>query len=659
MQIHVWTEARFLRTPDGLTWTPSSNDYEFWMRYLDVFDETRVVAHVLDVGRPDEDWRRVDGPRVSVVPLPHYRGIAQLSVRYRKLAHASRAALAGDGAAHLFRVPSVVANPAIHRLRQERRPFFLEVVGDPREAFSPLASDSPLRRFIRVYAGQAMARQIASADGVAYVTESTLQNRYPPRPDAVTENFSDVVLGPADFVHGARDYPAGLGDPIKICTVASLEQPYKGVDVLIEAVAMLIHDGVRVELTVVGDGRTRPDLQSQASRLGVGGSTTFLGRIADRSEIRRVLDRSDIFVLPSRTEGLPRSLIEAMARGLVCIGTRVGGTPELLAPSQLVPPDDPPSIYSAVRSAAVRRTACQGRVPKEPRRSTQVRRVGAVAASGGLLPRNRSQITDPLKMRVLHLIKTSEGASWATEQIRHLTRQGIDVHVAIPEGLRANELRADGIPVHVVQTDASTRNPRELARRIRATQRLVTRLRPDVVHSHFVGTTITMRLALRDDRITRRVFQVPGPLHLEHATTTQAEFALRQPTDSWIATCKWTRERYLALGVKSSHVFLSYYGRDISEYESTVAGTLQSELNLPPNQTIVGMVAFIYAPKRYLGQRTGLKGHEDLIEAVGVLDDEGRDIQVVFVGGPWHGARSTRRRSMSLEPDASDLEAPF
>ena len=122
--------------------------------------------------------------------------------------------------------------------------------------------------------------------------------------------------------------------------VGSFEQMYKAPDVLLDAFCRCISLGLDLQLVLVGDGRHRQSLKSRARRFNLGDRIQFLGWLPAGEAVRHELDRADVFVLPSRVEGLPRAMVEAMARGLPCIGSRVGGIPELLHPEDMVPPGD-------------------------------------------------------------------------------------------------------------------------------------------------------------------------------------------------------------------------------------------------------------------------------------------------------------------------------
>jgi glycosyltransferase involved in cell wall biosynthesis len=126
--------------------------------------------------------------------------------------------------------------------------------------------------------------------------------------------------------------------------VGSLEQVYKAPDVLIDAVADAVNLGVDLQLTLVGDGKLRTELEQRAVARGVTERVRFVGHVSSSECLRQELDSADLFVLPSRTEGLPRAMIEAMARGLPCIGSNVGGIPELIAASERVPAGDPDAL---------------------------------------------------------------------------------------------------------------------------------------------------------------------------------------------------------------------------------------------------------------------------------------------------------------------------
>ena len=240
-------------------------------------------------------------------------------------------------------------------------------------------------------------------------------------------------------------------------------------------------------------------------------------------------------------------------------------------------------------------------------------------------------------MKALHLLKTSVGARWALLQLRELVRLGIESHVVVPdEAGIVPEYRRAGVTVHVLDLNAIPATPAWF-RAAGALRRLVDAEAPDVVHSHFVATTLLMRAALRGTSIPR-VFQVPGPLHLESRVFSALDLATAGRHDVWVASCEWTRRRYIGLGIDPARVFLAHYGSDLAVLRPGAPGSLRQELGLAAGTRIVGMVAYCYRPKAYLGNRRGIKGHEDFIDAIGCLRAEGRDVVGVVAGGAWEGA---------------------
>jgi glycosyltransferase involved in cell wall biosynthesis len=177
------------------------------------------------------------------------------------------------------------------------------------------------------------------------VTKAALQERYPC--GGLHVGVSDVVLPPDAFLDSPRRFDF---DECRIVNVGTMAQLYKNQDVLIAAAARCLRDGVRVRLLLVGGGKFRSYLERQAQAHGIGHIVEFAGEVMGQAEVRPLLDRSHLFVLPSRTEGLPRALVEAMARGLPSIASRVGGIPELLDLDCLVPPDDVEELSARIAS---------------------------------------------------------------------------------------------------------------------------------------------------------------------------------------------------------------------------------------------------------------------------------------------------------------------
>lgn len=180
----------------------------------------------------------------------------------------------------------------------------------------------------------------------------------------------DVVVTPsevskADLVEGygvppervrvipyGVDVPAALvasaRNPSAILFVGILERR-KGLQFLLNAMALLRRDFPQMRLRVVGQGPSGPELQRLARRLGFGDRIVFLGHVEDL-ELERLYASSGIFAFPSLQEGFGFAPLEAMAHGLPVVTTTAGSLPEVVQDAAIcVPPGDPEALAGALR----------------------------------------------------------------------------------------------------------------------------------------------------------------------------------------------------------------------------------------------------------------------------------------------------------------------
>lgn len=346
MRVVVVLEHRFQSTPDGRAWTDGPFPYSFFTRYLDQFEHVEVVARVQTVGAPGPNGVRADGDRVTFAPVPYYVGPRQYWAHRQAVAAAIEQTLQ-DTSAVVLRAPGQLANVAARSLIRGSRPYGAEVVGDPYDALAPGVGQGSLRPLFRWQQTHALKRLCRHAASVAYVTESALQHRYPPAPEAFATHYSSVELPSDAFVCEPPEPRSGR--PVRLISVGSMEHLYKGQDVLLRALAICRRAGLEFTLILVGDGAKRLWLEDLAERLEVAEAVRFAGQLPSGAAVRQELDQADIFVLPSRQEGVPRAMIEAMARGLPCLGSSVGGIPELLPESAMAPPGDANALAALIR----------------------------------------------------------------------------------------------------------------------------------------------------------------------------------------------------------------------------------------------------------------------------------------------------------------------
>jgi len=358
VRLMVTFEARLIKTKNGNIYSrggPVSLN-----GYLQVFDEVVVFARMEEVAQEKLDRFRLDGPNIKFFPLVYYVGPWQFLRQHRKLDDLAKQAL-HQADAFILRVPSAIGQILYRQLMKDKIPYGVEVVGDPLDVFAPGSVKTPLRPFVRRVMSRNLVKQCRHASAASYVTKYALQKRYPP--GGWSTHYSSIEL-PAEAIVDKSVIDERMkklegktksGTALRICYVGTMAQLYKGQDILIKAFASCVNKGMNSELIMIGDGRYRPQLEKLTRQLSIAERVQFPGRLS-REEVFNELDKADLYVLPSHTEGLPRSVIEAMARALPCIASNVGGIPELLDAEDMVQPGNAEVLATKIESVISDRT---------------------------------------------------------------------------------------------------------------------------------------------------------------------------------------------------------------------------------------------------------------------------------------------------------------
>jgi glycosyltransferase involved in cell wall biosynthesis len=159
---------------------------------------------------------------------------------------------------------------------------------------------------------------------------------------------SHDLVARRDEVRAAVRAELGVPDgELLVLTVANL-RPEKGYDVLLDAARSVVDRGLPVRFAAVGRGPLADELADRHRALGLGDRFRFLG---ERDDVIRLLVGCDVFVLPSRQEGLPVTLMEATSTGTPIVATAVGGVPQVIddgIDGLIVPPGEPRALADAV-----------------------------------------------------------------------------------------------------------------------------------------------------------------------------------------------------------------------------------------------------------------------------------------------------------------------
>lgn len=295
----------------------------FYRRYFNEGDEIYILAHVV---RADKiTYEIIDNAHVHIVDVPKMNTFKKLlfnNINKIVKEQVKKADLC------FIHIPAIHSYSAIEFAEKINKPFMSVVVGCAWDAYW---NYNIIGKLMAIPFYLYMRNCQKKAQYSIYVTSEFLQRRYPTKGKSIACSNVNVKAGDEVILEKRKEhikFYKKQNRPLRIFTAAALDVPYKGQQYIIEAIAKLKGMGIIIEYHLAGWGDdTR--LKNIAKINGVLDQVFFHG-LLKQDGVLELLEESDIYAQPSKQEGLPRSVIEAMSRGLLCIGSKVAGIPELI-----------------------------------------------------------------------------------------------------------------------------------------------------------------------------------------------------------------------------------------------------------------------------------------------------------------------------------------
>jgi glycosyltransferase involved in cell wall biosynthesis len=209
---------------------------------------------------------------------------------------------------------------------------------------------SPIREFVN-RATSGLDDRVAAVSESARLIEVSRARVSPEKVVVIPNGVDPGAYGaPTPETRAAVRRSLGLPPETTLLGFVGRLHPVKGVDDLLRAARPVLNRFPTARILVVGDGEDRARLERLSSEVGVTSGVLFLG---ERTDVAFLLGGLDVFVMPSREEGMPNAVLEAMAAGVPVVATTTGGTAELVVHGSsglLVTPGDVEGLSSAMAS---------------------------------------------------------------------------------------------------------------------------------------------------------------------------------------------------------------------------------------------------------------------------------------------------------------------
>lgn len=338
MKALIVLENHFYLDDNKNVWCDRIVDYNYLQRYLNVFDEITVTGRTQIIEKIKERKLLVSGENISFVPLPDFKGAKGLILNIFKLKKIIKREI-GNCDCAIYRAPTHLSLFTYKEVIKQNKILALEFMMAANKMFD---GNSFLKKIFNKLIDRKAKKMCLQANGVSYVTDYILQKKYPCRAikepnnrKYFTESYSSIDLSKEMYYEQKwnKDDEPKL---FKIIHTGYMDSYRKGQDILIKAIKIVVEKGYNVNLVLIGDGEKRLEFEELVKKNKLENIVFFTGLIKEKSLILQYLRTSHFLVFPTQSEGLPRTLIEGMSQGLVCISSPVDGIPELLEEEFLI-----------------------------------------------------------------------------------------------------------------------------------------------------------------------------------------------------------------------------------------------------------------------------------------------------------------------------------
>jgi len=343
MNILFVQEARYIHYK-GELYSKRITYNTYWNRYLTSFEKVTILARVKMSNKLPDNFLCATGFKVNFAPITDYEGPIAFLKNIKSISMQIEEALKID-AFTVLRIPSHLGVMVYKKLKKLNKPFCVEVVGNPNEVGKFLPLPFVLKKAYTYFMTSNMKNIVKNSIGALYVTQYHLQKIYPPKSDAINKYASNVYIPDNLYLSNLREKNNAIKtikervydskkEPIKIGVIGMLYSIKSSLEI-VEAFYILIKKGYNLKLEFVGEGPLLKEIILKSKQLKISKRVICNGSLPSGEKVFSFIDSLDLYIQFSKTEGLPRAMIEAMARCCPIVSSNVGGISELL-PSDLL-----------------------------------------------------------------------------------------------------------------------------------------------------------------------------------------------------------------------------------------------------------------------------------------------------------------------------------